>query len=49
MVEAMVSLVVITDGKSWTMKKAECQVIDSFELWGWRRLFRVPQTTRRSN
>ena len=48
-VEAMVSLVVITDGKSWTMKKAECQVIDSFESWGWRRLFRVPRTTRRSN
>ena len=35
--------------KSWTIKKAECQRIDAFELWCWRRLLRVPWTTRRSN
>ena len=35
--------------ESWTMKKAECRRIDAFELWCWRRLFRVPWTTRRSN
>ena len=35
--------------ESWTIKKAECQRIDAFELWCWRRLFRVPWTTRRSN
>ena len=34
---------------SWTIKKAECQRIDAFELWCWRRLFRVPWTARRSN
>ena len=34
---------------SWTIKKAECQTIDAFELWCWRRLLRVPWTTRRSN
>ena len=34
---------------SWTVKKAEHQKIDAFELWCWRRLFRVPWTTRRSN
>jgi len=34
---------------SWTIKKAECQRIDAFELWCWKRLFRVPWTTRRSN
>ena len=34
---------------SWTMKKAECRRIDAFELWCWRRLLRVPWTTRRSN
>ena len=34
---------------SWTIKKAECQRIDAFELWGWRRLLRVPWTPRRSN
>ena len=34
---------------SWTMKKAECQRIDAFELWCWRRLLRVPWTARRSN
>ena len=35
--------------ESWTMKKAECQRIDAFELWYWRRLLRVPWTARRSN
>ena len=35
--------------ESWTVKKAECQRIDAFELWYWRRLLRVPQTARRSN
>ena len=35
--------------ESWTIKKAECQRIDAFELWSWRRLFRVPWTTRRLN
>ena len=35
--------------QSWTIKKAECQRIDAFELWCWRRLLRVPRTTRRSN
>ena len=35
--------------ESWTVNKAECQKIDAFELWCWRRLLRVPWTTRRSN
>ena len=35
--------------ESWTIKKAECQRMDAFELWCWRRLSRVPWTTRRSN
>ena len=35
--------------KSWTIKNAECQRIDGFELWCWRRLLRVPWTARRSN
>ena len=35
--------------ESWTVKKAECQRIDAFELWCWRRLSRVPWTARRSN
>ena len=35
--------------ESWTVKKAECQRIDAFELWYWRRLLRVPWTARRSN
>src|SRR5574341_823626 len=35
--------------ESWTIKKAECRSIDAFELWCWRRLLRVPWTTRRSN
>ena len=42
-------LVVIYGCESWTMKKAEHQRIDAFELWCWRRLLRVPQTARRSN
>ena len=37
------------DVKSWTIKKAECQRIDAFELWCWRRLLRVPWMARRSN
>ena len=37
------------DCESWTIKKAECQRIDAFELWCWRRLLRVPWTARRSN
>ena len=41
---------VVTCGcESWTIKKAECQRIDAFELWCWRRLLRVPWTARRSN
>jgi len=35
--------------ESWTIKKSECQIIDAFELWGWRRLLRVPWTARRAN
>ena len=45
----MVFLVVMFGCESWTMKKAECQRIDDFELWYWRRLLRVPWTARRSN
>ena len=41
--------VVIYGCESWTIKKAECQRIDAFELWRWRRLLRVPWTARRSN
>ena len=48
-VEAMVFPVVMYGCESWTIKKAECQRIDAFELWCWRRLLRVPQTARRSN
>ena len=48
-VKAMVFLVVINECESWTMKKAEHQRTDAFELWCWRRLYRVPWTTRRSN
>ena len=47
--KAMVSPVVMYGCKSWTVKKAECQRIDAFELWCWRRLLRVPWTARRSN
>jgi len=49
LVEAMVFPVVIYRCDSWTIKKAECQRIDAFELWCWRRVLRVPWTTRRSN
>ena len=48
MVKAMVFLVVVYESESWTMKKAERQRIDAFELWCWRRLLRVPWTARRS-
>ena len=49
LVKAMVFLVVMYGCESWTVKKAECQKIDAFELWCWRRLLRVPWTARRSN
>ena len=49
LVKAMVFLVVMYGCESWTVKKAECQRIDAFELWCWRRLLRVPCTARRSN
>ena len=49
LVKAMVFLVVMYGCESWTVKKAECRRIDVFELWCWRRLWRVPWTTRRSN
>ena len=49
LVKAMVFPVVIYGCESWTMKKAEHQRIDAFELWCWRRLLRVPWTARRSN
>ena len=45
----MVFLVVSYGSKSWTVKKAECQRIDAFELWCWRRLLKVPWTAKRSN
>ena len=45
----MVFLAVMYGCGSWTIKKAECQRIDAFELWCWRRLLRVPWTARRSN
>ena len=45
----MVFPVVVYGCESWTIKKAECQKIDTFELWCWRRLLRVPWTARRSN
>ena len=49
LVKAMVFPVVVCRCKSWTIKKAEHQRIDAFELWYWRRLLRVPWTTRRLN
>ena len=49
LVKAMVSPVVMYGCKSWTIKKAESQRMDAFELWGWRRLLRLPWTARRSN
>ena len=45
----MVFPVVMYGCESWTVKKAECQRIDAFELWCWKRLLRVPWTARRSN
>ena len=49
LVKAMVFLVVMYGCESWTVKKAEHQRIDAFELWCWRRLLRVPWTAKRSN
>ena len=49
LVKAMVFLVVICGCESWTIKKAERQRIDAFEVWCWRKLLRVPWTARRSN
>ena len=48
-VKPMVFPVVMYGCESWTVKKAECWRIDAFELWCWRRLLRVPWTSRRSN
>ena len=49
LVKAMFFPVVMYGCDSWTMKKAECQSVEAFELWCWRRLLRVPWTARRSN
>ena len=49
LVKAMVFPVVMYGSESWTIKKADCQRTDAFELWCWRRLWRVPWTARRSN
>ena len=49
LVKSMVFPLVMYEGESWTVKKAECQRIDAFELWCWRRLLRVPWTARRSS
>ena len=48
LIKALVFPVVMYECESWTVKKAECQKIDAFELWCWRRLLRVPWTARRS-
>ena len=48
-VKAMVFPVVMYGCESWTIKRAQCQRIDAFEMWYWRRLLRVPWTARRSN
>ena len=48
LVKAMVFPVVMYGCESWTIKKAECRRIDAFELWCWRRLLRVPWTTKGS-
>ena len=48
-VKAIVFPVVMSRCESWTIKKAECQRIDTFELWCWRRLLRVPWTARRAS
>ena len=49
LVQAMVFPVVMYGCENWNKRKAECQRIDAFELWCWRRLLRVPWTARRSN
>ena len=49
LVKAMVYPVVMFGCQSWIIKKTECQRIDAFELWDWRRLFRIPWTAKRSN
>jgi len=49
LVKAMVFPVVLYGCERWTIKKAECQRIDAFELWCWKRLLRVAWTTRKSN
>ena len=49
LVKAMVFPVIMYGWESWTIKKAECRIIDAFELWCWRRLLGVPWTARRSN
>ena len=49
LVKAKVFQIVMYGCDSWAIKKAECQRIDAFELWCWRRLLRVPWTARRSN
>ena len=49
LVKAMVFPVVMHGCESWTVKKTKCRRIDAFELWCWRRLWRVPWTARRSN
>ena len=49
LVKAMVFPVVMYGCESWTIKKAKCRRIDAFELWCWKRLLRVPWTSRRSN
>ena len=49
LVKAMFFPVVMYGCESWTVKKAECQRIDAFEMWCWKRLLRVPWTARRSN
>ena len=48
-VKAIVFPVVMYSYESWTVKKAECQRVDYFYVWSWRRLLRVPLTARRSN
>ena len=49
LIKAMVFPVVMYGCESWTIKKAECQRINAFELWCWRRLLRVPWTAMKSN
>ena len=49
LVKAMVFSVVMYGCESWTVNKPECQRIDAFELWCWRRILKVPWTARRSN